>query len=152
MPALQYLDNFTQGNILLSKQHQEVVHKVGSLAKEEALVVVLALNDEFHCLFTHLLCDLIEATTEEMVGIGTFLRVFASIIDDLLKVEEELAGSHLRGVIDLAEAGIATCMTDRSCRNSLDKQGVMVTILDDLAHRQIVATRLSFGPKLLTAS
>ena len=46
-----------------------MVHEVCGLTEEEFLVVVLALDDEFDCFLTYLLCDLIETSSEEVVCI-----------------------------------------------------------------------------------
>ena len=81
MPVLQHVDDFGKRGILLRKQHEEMVDKVGSLAQEEVLVIILRGDDELDGLLPDLLRYLVQPPGEEMVRIGTLNRVGAPVAD-----------------------------------------------------------------------
>ena len=69
MPVLEDIDNLGKRCIFLAEKHEEVVHKISSLSKEELLVIILCLDDKLYSLLTDLLGNLIETSGEEMVRI-----------------------------------------------------------------------------------
>ncbi|MPM12624.1 hypothetical protein SDC9_58978 [bioreactor metagenome] len=129
-----------------------MVHQIGSFTKEEILIVILALDDQFNSFLTDLLGNLVQPATEQVIGIGTFLGEITSIMNNLLKIEQEFGGGNLLGIVYLVEAGIGSCMADRTGGNRLDQEGIVVAVLKNFTDLQIVAAGLALGPQSLTAA
>ena len=151
MSAFQHIDNLAELHVFLGKEDQEMVQQVGSFSQEETLVLILALDDQLNSFFTNLLGYLVQPTTEQMVGIGTFLGKVTAVMNDLLQIEKEIGCGNFFRVIDLIETGIVAEMADRTGGNRFYQEGIMVAILDDISYLQIVSAGLSFGPERLAA-
>ena len=67
-----------------------MVEKIRHLVLDFLRIRILCRDDQFGGFLSHLLQDFVDSLVEELIGIGTLLRMYLTICDDLVYILKDL--------------------------------------------------------------
>jgi hypothetical protein len=88
MAFVEFVEDIGRGEAAVGEEDKGVVGEVGDFFDEAFLALGFGGEDDFYRFFAYFFKDFILTFFEEVVGVGTFDRVFLAIQDDVIEFGE----------------------------------------------------------------
>ena len=151
---VHFLADILHRHAALVHHDHHVIEYVVDLTDELLLVAVLGGDDGLRALLAYLLEDLVDALLEQVAGVRALLRLCATLCDDSLHLLKRI--HILLSFLLLVffpqrreKAGAVACVADRTLGRADIDQRIIVTVGQDLLHKNEIARGLALVPQLL---
>ncbi len=131
LPSGKFVGDLFPGDTFFDHEDHSVVQKIRNLVFDFFFVRVLGSNDDLCALFANFFEDLVNALVEEIVGVGSFLRMKFAVGDDIIYILEYMKRIGVVGFLlnqRFEETASAAGMAGRSDLIYFCKNRVVVTI------------------------